>query len=389
MDIFKEANLAGIKVKNRIIRSATHEKIAVPNEELKNIYLRLAKGGVGAIITGFAGVHPQGKATPQMPMFCSPADYGSWEKLLQEVKRYETPVILQLGHGGGKSTVSLIGRNGLAPSRYEYNRGQLSDELKAEEIKEIIRSYADCIENAKKSGFDGVQIQAAHGFLLSEFLSPRLNQRTDEWGGSTENRFRIIQKIFFEARQRVGAYPILVKLTAFDSEEGGMRVEESIKIAKLLEEASCDAIEVSCGNENIFETVRPPRVPAEALLAGQPNFQALTPEQKQLAAQEITAKIKIPKPLEDYNVSAAAAIKSVLKIPVIVSGGIRKISKMREIIEDGKADFVALCRPFIIEPDLVDKMRAGKQDISRCINCAYCLALRHNTLKCHYGKAPQ
>ncbi|MDP4094315.1 MAG: NADH:flavin oxidoreductase, partial [Bacillota bacterium] len=225
MDIFKEANIAGIKLKNRIIRSATHERIAIPNEELKNIYINLAMGGVGAIVTGFAGVHRFGKTSTNMPMFNSAEDCSKWESIINEMKKYNTPIILQLGHGGGKNNPVIIGRNALSPSSYQYNKGQKSDEMSTEDIREVIESYAISIQKAKEVGFDGVQIQASHGYLLSEFLSPRLNQRVDNWGGSTEKRFKIIKEIFYEARKRVGSYPIIVKITAYDTDEGGTRID--------------------------------------------------------------------------------------------------------------------------------------------------------------------
>jgi 2,4-dienoyl-CoA reductase-like NADH-dependent reductase (Old Yellow Enzyme family) len=388
MDIFKEANLAGIKLRNRIIRSATHERIAVPNEELKNLYLQLAKGGVGAIITGYVAVDRFSLATPKMPAFWRNEDDKGWRNLLLEIKAYKTPVILQLGHGGGKSIPSIIGKNPLAPSRHEYLKGQYSDEMNDQDIRDLIQSFATCIENARNLGFDGVQIQASHGYLLSEFLSPRLNQRTDIWGGSTENRFRVIKEIYQEARKRVGNYPVLIKISAYDSDKGGMTVDESIKIAKLLQQVSCDAIEVSCGNENFFEIVRPSKVPVEAMLTSSPDFKSLSPEQKTLATREIATKFTIPSPLEDYNIPASIAIRSAVNIPVIAVGGIRKLGTIRDIIENGKANFVALSRPFIIEPDIVNKMRTGLQEQSRCINCTYCLTARSDKLKCFYGKIP-
>ncbi len=169
----------------------------------------------------------------------------------------------------------------------------------------ILRSS---IELAKSAGFDGVQIQASHGYLLSEFLSPRLNRRTDDWGGNTENRFRIIREIISESRKRVGDFPLLVKISAYDTDEGGMRIEESIKIAKLLEEAGCDALEISCGNLNGFDTIRSEKPPVEMIL-NLPNYRNLPPEKKQFAAIEINknfiqherSKIIMSKPHQKLN----------------------------------------------------------------------------------------
>ena len=135
------------------------------------------------------------------------------------------------------------------------------------EIEEIIDNFVKAIERAKRAGFDGVQLHAAHGYLLSEFLSPYSNHRQDQWGGTTENRFRIIGEIYDRARRVVGDYPLLVKLNAYDGRKGGMRVDEALRVARLLEESGCAAIEVSCGTtEDGMYMTRGPKLPIDATL---------------------------------------------------------------------------------------------------------------------------
>jgi 2,4-dienoyl-CoA reductase-like NADH-dependent reductase (Old Yellow Enzyme family) len=395
MKVFEQANIAGIELKNRIIRSATHEGHAdvdgFPTEQLKDTYLRLANGGVGAIITGYAGVQRKAKTFANMRLLDSDDYIAVYQPILSAVKKYRTPVILQLAHGGGMAYAEAGSKN-KAPSKFKnIMHGGRAEELTADEIEEIINSFALAIERAKKAGFDGVELHAAHGYLLSEFLSPHLNRRKDQWGGITENRFRIIKEIIKRSREKVGNYPILAKMSAYDDHKNGMTVQEAIKIAKLFQEAACDAIEVSCGNgnEDFFNTVRSSQIPMEAMLSMTPKFKNASDFKKKIVAWVVKHSFKVYDEIENYNVTAAAAIKASVSIPVIVVGGIRKMTAIEEIITKNKADFVSMCRPFILEPDLVHKMQSGKQEKSKCINCNYCLiGVMSHPLRCYYGKLP-
>jgi 2,4-dienoyl-CoA reductase-like NADH-dependent reductase (Old Yellow Enzyme family) len=393
MKIFEPVNIAGIHLKNRIIRSATHEGLGdsdgFPDSRLKDIYLRLAKGGVGAVITGYAGVQRNAKTFINMRLLDKDDYIEAYQPILAAVKEYETPVILQLAHGGGMA-YTQAGLKTKAPSKFKnMMHGGIAEELTTGEIEDIINSFVQAVERAKKAGFDGVQLHAAHGYLLSEFLSPHINRREDQWGGTTENRFRIIREIIGRSREKVGNYPIWAKMSAYDDQKNGVTVSEAVKIAKLFQEAGCDAIEVSCGNgnEDFFSTVRPSQMPITAMLAMMPRFKDASNLKKKIASMIIRRNFKVYDEIENYNVAAAAAIKASVSIPVIVVGGIRKLTTMEEIISSGKADCVSMCRPFILEPDLVKKMQSGKQEKSKCLNCNYCLVgVMSNPLKCYYGR---
>jgi 2,4-dienoyl-CoA reductase-like NADH-dependent reductase (Old Yellow Enzyme family) len=394
MDIFAEATLAGLPVKSRLIRSATHEALGQGRrfdvETLIRRYRRLAEGGVGAIITGYAGVHQTGKAWGNMLMLDDDDSIPAFREVTAALAPSGTPLILQLAHAGGKANPAVTGAAAKAPSGHRYKSGSgRAEELSEDEIATIIASFAAAIDRARRAGFAAVQLHAAHGYLLSEFLSPALNRRRDNWGGTTENRFRIIREIVDRARQSVGDYPILIKLTAYDNEAGGLRLEEAVRLAGLCRQASLAAIEVSCGNDDWFLTVRPPRIPLEAILALEPSLRQASWLKRKLARFFIPRLLKIPAEIENYNVDAAAAIKAAARLPVIVVGGVRRRAAIEEIISSGKADFVSLCRPFIIEPDLVARLKAGQSE-SRCINCNYCLiGVTSGPLKCYYGQLPK
>lgn len=393
--IFEETAFAGMKLKNRIFRSATHEGLADakghPTEELTNLFIKLAKGGVGAIITGYVGVHTCGKAAPNMRMFDEDKYIEDYQNINILLKEYSTSLILQVAHGGGQTSPTVTGGEVLAPSEMKYPLGSTTArELLDGEIQEIVSSFVQAIERAKLAGFDGVQLHAAHGYLLSEFLSPNMNRRKDRWGGSVENRFRIIGEILYRAREKVGSFPILMKYSAYDGDKNGMRIEDAIKIAILFQEAGGDAIEVSCGGiHDGFSSVRMREIPTEAIVNMMAAFKQMSAFKKTLLKLAIPFLVKKNTPTFNYNVTASEKIKAEVDIPVIVVGGIRTLEDIEAIIGQRKADYVALCRPFIIEPDIVNKFAAGKQKESRCINCGYCLlGAWDKPLRCYYGKLP-
>jgi 2,4-dienoyl-CoA reductase-like NADH-dependent reductase (Old Yellow Enzyme family) len=297
---------------------------------------------------------------------------------------------LQLAHGGGQCSPAITGEPTLAPSSIKpKNYPTRPAELNQEQIELIINSFVDAIERSQKAGFSGVQLHGAHGYLLSEFLSPFYNRRQDQWGGNTENRYRIVGEIIHQARKRSGTFPIWIKINAQESIRNGMRLEESIKIARLLEKSGCDAIEVSRGASVAFDTVRVKDIPIEAAIKLNPRLSNLPPIKKITFKLLASYNYKQYTPLYNYNVEAAQKIKGQVSVPIIVVGGIRRLQDIEEIIQQEKADYVALSRPFIIEPDIVAKFASGKQDESRCIDCGYCLlGLGSNPLHCYYGKIP-
>lgn len=393
MKVFEESSIAGVPLKNRIIRSATHEGMGNaqghPMPELTGLYKKLANGGVGAIITGYVSIQKNGKTFPNMRMFEDDSYIGEYRDINTAMSELGTPLFIQLAHGGGQTASFITGEKAASPSPYNslfYMRR--SRQLQDNEIEEIITNFVKAIERAKKSGFSGVQLHAAHGYLLNEFLSHAANKREDKWGGPLENRFRIIAEIMEKARQKVGNYPILVKFSAHDGDKGGMRIDESIKIAELFQKAGCDALEVSCGGINDgLNSVRTPTIPTEAFIEMVPWNQSLPTMVKAIFKLTLPPLVKMYTPLHNYNVEAATEIKKHVDIPVIVVGGIRKLTDAEDIIEKKKADFVSMCRPLIIEPDLVNKFKSGKQVESHCIDCGYCMAgATGRPLRCYYGK---
>lgn len=393
-EVFSEGEIAGVKLKNKIIRSATHEAMADevgnPTEELIKKYEILAKGEVGAIITGYAGVMQNGKSPlHNMLMINSDERIPYYKKLVDCVHKHNTAIFLQITHCGRQTFSRVTGSPTVAPSSIKdklYNQ-DIPHELNDSEILEIIENFVDAIERAKKAGFDGVQLQLSHGYLLSSFLSPYMNIRKDKWGGSTKNRFRIINEIMKKARGRVGSYPIIAKINCYEKSKKGIKLEEAILVAKYLEEAGCNGIEVSCGIAEEGLVATRGDFPFEMIARHNHLMKKVPKVFHNLVKPVLKHSFGSPEPKYLYNVDSAMKIKKNIKIPVIVVGGIRKLEDIETIISSGKSDFVSMARPFILEPTLVKKFMERKEKESKCINCNYCqIGIEIDSLKCYYGK---
>jgi 2,4-dienoyl-CoA reductase-like NADH-dependent reductase (Old Yellow Enzyme family) len=319
-----------------------------------------------------------------MAMIDKAENVETFKEITKRMHELGTPIIAQLNHCGGQSKEESAHMPVVAPSKISDYK---ANEMTKAEILDVIEAFVQGIKRAKEAGFDGVQVHVAHGYLLSEFVSPRMNRRGDEWGGNTENRFRILKMIFEKARKEVGNYPIIVKLNGYETLKNGMTIEESVKIAKLLEQVGCDGIEVSNGTLKAgLATIRG-QVPWKMIVAQNEKLKNMPEFMKNFVG--VIANKTVPQPLPKYlyNMEAAMSIKKAVNIPVILVGGITKLEEVEDLINNVKCDAVSLCRPFIIESDLVNKFKTGKQTQSKCIQCNFCIVgVEKGPLKCYYGK---
>lgn len=355
--LFEPYNLAGIELKNRLVRSATYEKRTdvdgFATDSLVSLYKELSKGGVGLIVTGNALVHISGRSVPQMICLHNDHYIDKLKRLTDAVHKLDGKIIIQLVHGGRQCFPALLGGiQPIAPSEvYDPSTKVTPREMTNEEIWEIVEAFGDTARRAMHAGFDGMQIHGAHGYLVSEFLSPHTNRREDYWGGDEERRFHFLEEVYNAMRKEVGNnYPILIKMNADDFVEGGIRPEESIRIAKRLEELGIDAIEVSGG---MYES----------------------------GAK--TAQLNILKTEQEaYFRDFSRQFKQKLYTPIILVGGIRSRSAAEEILQRGDADLISISRPLIREPDLPNRFIAGK-DKADCISCNGCMRFQKlDVVKC-------
>jgi 2,4-dienoyl-CoA reductase-like NADH-dependent reductase (Old Yellow Enzyme family) len=241
--------------------------------------------------------------------------------------------------------------------------------LTLEEIEKIIEAFAEGVRRAQEAGFDGVQIHAAHGCLLSSFLSPRTNVRDDEYGGSTENRARIVREIYRRARKKVGdTIPILIKMNMSDFLPSGIDLDEALRIGKIIAETGFTAIETSGG---MYESLTRPKEE----LGWTPVFMS-----------EARTGIRTPDQ-EAYFLPGASAIKKETTATIILAGGLRSLGRIEEVLKSGAADFVSMSRPLIRQPDLPNLWLSGKgPDKAACISCNACLPIGNDPLFCRAVK---
>lgn len=324
--IFETAALRNLTARNRLVRSATWEGIANPDGSVTNeaydIYSELAKGGVGAIITGFTSVALHDYYFDGMMRLCDDALIPQYRKLVDMIHAESCPVITQLALGAYYRE---------AGGRF---RQVEPDDMTIEEIHLVIRQFVDAGIRAKEAGFDGVQIHAAHFFFLSRFISPAVNHRTDAYGGSTENRTRILLEIMEGIRRAAPELHITIKINCNDFTFGGLEEAECLSICKLLDQAGIDSMEVSGNGTSV---------------------------------SGIKAHVN-----EGYFVSPAARIAAEVSCPVIVVGGFRSLDTMEAVLNQTKIEMISLARPLLREPDLPNKLKTDPTAVSKCISCNRC-----------------
>ncbi|MDD5014435.1 MAG: NADH:flavin oxidoreductase [Atribacterota bacterium] len=346
--MFVKTKINQMELKNRFVRSATWEGLANPdgscNEELAELMLELAKGQVGIIITSHAYVNQTGQAGIRQLGIYSDQLISSYIKIVEKVHREGSKIIMQIAHAGGQASSQLIKSQPFGPSSLEIKDCMMCREITKNEIFQTISDFKNAAVRAKKAGFDGVQIHGAHGFLLSQFLSPFFNRREDEYGGSLENRARLILEILQAIRSELGwQFTVLIKLNSDDFIEGGFTPSEMVQVSAMLESAGIDAIELSGGTSLNISKYSSSRV------------------------SESDSKED-----EVYYGDAAKLYKGKIIVPLILVGGIRSYEMAKELIEKDLADYISLCRPLIREPDLIKRWQAGDIKKARCISCNGC-----------------
>ena len=262
----------------------------------------------------------------------------------------DTNIIMQIVYGGFMTTFNVGERTIWGPSTMKNEvTGTWAKEMTKDEIKYLVNAYANAALRVKKSGFDGVEIHGGHGYLLSQFLSPYYNKRTDEYGGSIENRGRIIFEVYEAMREKVGEdFPILIKLNSDDYiKEGGLTQEDSLYVAKKLSDLGINAIEVTGGNESIQEVLDNNLGPART-------------------------KIVISKDRESYFKDYAANLAEIVDIPIILIGGNRHLEVMEDLLNKTKIKYFSLARPLTAEPDLINKWASGDRKKPKCVSCNKC-----------------
>lgn len=351
---------------NRLVRSATWEGMCEndgrPTEKLANWYGDLAKGQCGLIITGYTFVRPEGKQLPGKMGIHTDDFAKEMRAMVAAVHNEGGKICVQLVHAGGQTDSATAGRQPLAPSAVECEQfPERPAEMTVDDIKEVVEAFGDAAKRAKEYGFDAVQIHGAHGYLVNQFLSPLTNRRTDEYGGSIENRSRFLMEVYGKIRSVVGNdYPVLIKLNGADNLVGGLTSDDAVFAAIAVDKAGIDAIEVSGGTS--------------------------------ASGDETPIRAKIEKPEQEaYNLANAQKIQQAVNCPIMVVGGMRSYEVADKAVNQDGMDYISMARPFIREPDLAKRWASGDHTPAKCISCNGCFkpGLKEGGIYCVIEKKEQ
>jgi len=370
--LFQPGRIGPVTTANRLVRAGTSETAAGAEgevtDQLIGIYETLARHGVGLVLSGHMFCHPRGLYAARQVGIHDDRMIPGLARLAESVHRHGSKVFAQLAHAGSQSRVQ--DNRPLAPSPIPNAlTGRMVDAATEKEILEAIEAFAAAADRAVRAGFDGVHIHGANGYLISEFSSPLTNRRQDGWGGSPASRDRFILEVLQAVR---GAVPrrvaVTVKLGLLDAVPGGMELAEGLRRGEVMASAGADAFEVSCN------AMRLPSDSAKQYVLVGPSR----------AVQDLLLHrlFSAPHP-EAYFLEPARQLKQEIDKPVILVGGLRLPATMEGIVERGEADFIALARPFIREPDLVARLQAGRRTPVACTSCNLCLMHEsHHSLRC-------
>ncbi|MGC9780889.1 MAG: NADH:flavin oxidoreductase [Candidatus Heimdallarchaeota archaeon] len=344
--IFTPFNLKNFELKNRLIRSATtsywSDEAGVLRQPILDYYEKLVAGGLGFIIKGHSYVIESGKAHTGQSGLTNENHIPKMKELTKIVHSHEVPIIAQINHAGYNSKA-----NRMTASTYEIDNLQ-AREATIDDIELVIDSFANAAELAIQADFDGVQIHGAHGYLLSQFLSDNVNKRTDDYGGTLENRARLLFDVFKAIKKRIGNGPIIaIKMNCDDfASHGGITISESVQIANWLDEKGIDLIEISGGGPKQDRSIRKVRAKPDE---NSPYYEA------------------------NFAGHAEKIRKGIPSVPLALVDGIRNKTAMEAILSNNLADLISMSKPLIIEQDFPNRLKRG-QSSSECIDCRKCLS---------------
>jgi 2,4-dienoyl-CoA reductase-like NADH-dependent reductase (Old Yellow Enzyme family) len=383
MNLFEPAKLGSLVLKNRLIRSATFEgscdKNGFPGKGYLDQYLKLAKNPPGAIITGFAYISKAGRAMhPGQAGMDEEDKIEIFSKITKAVHQNNTKFFLQLAHTGRQTTKKATNTNvqGASSRKSFYFRGT-PRKLTTSQAEQVINQFSQSAYYAKEADFDGIQLHAAHGYLLHQFILPSINSRNDKYGIDSEKNIgtAFLEEIIKKIRRTCGKnFSILVKISGSDDLRRPFNKKQFINLIHFLNNQEVDAIEISYGTMETALNIFRGDLPVDLILKTNPIHKIKNPITRQLwkilALPFLKRKHKPFTP--HYNLYYARLAKKYTNIPIISVGGFRTGKEISAALETGQADFISLSRPFICEPDFVLKLHNNINYSSQCKNCNIC-----------------
>ncbi|NGN65623.1 NADH:flavin oxidoreductase [Streptomyces sp. A7024] len=380
-DVFQPAQLGPLRLRNRIIKAATFEGMApeaLVTDELIDYHRRPAAGGVAMSTVAYCAVAPEGR-TQRGQLWMRPEVLPGLRRLTAAVHETGAAVALQLGHAGPVADARSNRAPALAPMA-GFNPVSLRRDRAATpaDLDRIVRAHADAARLAAECGFDAVELHLGHNYLASAFLSPRLNRRTDRYGGSLRNRARLALEIARAVREELGdRIAITAKLNMSDGARGGLAVADSLQVARWLQDAgSVDALTLTAGSSllnpmYLFRGEAPVK-----------EFAAQFPLPQRVGIRLLGRKFLRSYPYEPlYLLERAREFRRALTLPVVLIGGVTDRAGMDRAMSEG-FDFVAMARALLREPDLVERIRGDATTQSRCIHCNRCMPTIYTGTHC-------
>jgi 2,4-dienoyl-CoA reductase-like NADH-dependent reductase (Old Yellow Enzyme family) len=379
LDPFAPARLGPVTLRNRFVKAATFEGMApkgVVTDRLVDFHRAFAHGGVGMTTLAYCAVSDDGRGAPREIVVDADAQPGL-ERFASAVHAAGAAASIQLGHAG--PVAAGTGHRGLAPSRvFAPQAMKFTRAVGEDDLARITADFARAARIAADAGFDAVELHFGHGYLVSAFLSPRLNRRTDGWGGSVEARARLARPVARAVREAVGTeIAVLAKLNMADGVPGGLWLDESVTVARLLQaDGTLDALELTGGSsfQNPMYLFRGD-APVDELAAAFPRPLRL--------GFKLTAKRFMHSyPFEEaYFLPFARQFRAALEMPLVLLGGINRIETVRAALAAG-FEFVAMGRALLREPDLVRQWQEGSNAESLCIHCNKCMPTIYGGTHC-------
>ncbi len=385
--LFTPIRIGRLELPGRLVKSATTETRCTPDgfvtDELIEYYEQIARGGTPLLITGNAYFNLYSNAGPRQLGADSDDKIPGLRRLADAVHRHSSKVFMQIYHVGRQAIPRFVGRkDAVAPSAvFEPSLGVRPREITRDEIQETVQGFADACARAQEAGFDGIQIHAAHGYLLSAFLTPHTNRRTDEYGGSFENRIRLLVEVYRAIRRRVGdEYPIIMKLNGSDdlSLRKGLKPEDLVKVAQRMQDEGVDAVEITAGHYESGFTFERGNWKGFFSTVTTIGMGTNLPWYHRLSARAMAPVLdwglnRIAGYSEGFNLRYSKLFKQALGIPVICVGGFVHREAMEQAIAGGECDMVSVARALIADPFLYRHMQEGREG-PQCDFCNACYA---------------
>ena len=383
---FEPVRLGPVELRNRFIKAATFEGSSPKGhvtDALVDFHRRVGSGGAAMTTVAYLAVSPEGR-TDRHCIYVHDDVLPDLRKLTDAVHDTGAAVAAQLGHAGPVANARSNGAPSLAPSRHISAMGSISREITDSDIARVTADYGVAARRVVDAGFDSIEVHLGHNYLLSAFLSPKLNHRRDQWGGSVENRARFARQVVRTVRDAVGdRAAVTAKLNMADGVPGGLWLEDSVEVARLLEaDGALDALTLTGGSSlaNPMYLFRG-EAPRE-------EFAATLPRALRLGFKVMGKRFMPDYPFEEaFFLPYARQFRAALSMPLVLLGGINELGTVEQALSEGFS-FVAMARALLREPDLVSKMQAGVTASSLCIHCNKCMPTIYSGTRCVLVDAP-